>query len=124
MDIANIRAKTRPIEITHPGNGQLLGIRVHLRPMSHDAVQAEIRQQRDDAIAAKGQITDQARAKNTTKLLGAAIESWEWYGEDAVYKGQKPEDKVEAYREVLSELEWMRKQLDVELGNAREFYRD
>lgn len=122
-DISTIVAIERTIDILHPKTGAQIGLRITLRPDSHPKVREASRRAMNDRIAGRGKITAEKLEANRLDLIGSAVESWQWIG-DATFEGEKPEATPDNVRKVLKKLPWLRDQIDKELGETEEFFRD
>lgn len=122
-DIANIKPNERIIEIRHPATDEPLGIRLTIIPNSDPRVKKIIRQITDKSLALRRknkQFTAEEIEQHQTELLLASVTGWDW-GENS-FKGEKPAFTSAKLREVLTELEWLRQQLDEELGDTKSFF--
>lgn len=125
MDLSTISPITREIKILHPKTDQPTGLVIHLLPPSNKKVKAA----RDLAIqeniqAARRRITqsDADKEASAIKQLAPAVESWEWTG-DAQFRGEKPAFNDANLCAVLK-IEWIRNQIDKELGDDAAFFPD
>lgn len=121
MDISGINASTSPVEIRHPGTQELLGLTVHLRPMSDPKVKAVQRRFTNEALRKRNmKITAEQAEASRTDVLVSAVDSWEWAG-DASFNGEQPECTAENIRKLLK-VDWLRDQLDEALGDEAAFF--
>lgn len=112
MDIATLVPKNKTIEITHPGTGENLGIRVVVRSPESDPVREYHRARARDGAAADG-----------AEFAAAVIASWDWYGEDISFKGSKsPKLDAETLRDLFKTLPWFENQIFAPVGDARSFF--
>lgn len=121
-DLSNIVATERTIEIKHPRTGQPVGLSVTLLPDSHPSVRAASRKAMNERLASRSKATAERIEGTRLDMLVAAVGGWEWAG-DLNFRGQKPEARPEAVREVLTSLSWIADQIDSELGDQTEFFR-
>jgi len=122
MDISSIAPKSRTVDITHPVTGEPVGIKFVLLPDSDEKVKKAKRViQNRQLQSRKLNITAEQLEANSLDLLVAAIDSWEWTG-DAEFRGEKPEFTAANVRTVLRDVDWIRKQVDRELGNEEAFF--
>lgn len=123
MDIASIKADSRAVEITHPATGEKLGIRITLLPDTDPKVKKVQREFQNRQFAnRKMKLTAEQLESNTFESLVAAVSGWEWYGEDAVFEGEKPEFSDENVRRVLKKAVFIKEQLLDEFNNREAFY--
>lgn len=125
MDLSNVSPITREIQILHPKTSEPTGLVIRLLPPTHPKVRAA----RDRAIqeniqAARKRVTLSEADKETSavKQLAPAVEGWEWTG-DAEFKGEKLAFN-EANVHAVLKVEWIRNQIDKELGDEAAFFPD
>lgn len=124
MDIASIQATGRPVEITHPVTGENLGVRVTLLPDSDPKVKKVQRElQNRQFEKRKLKLTAEQLEAQSFELLVAAIDGWEWYGEGAVFEGEKPAFTEDNVRRVLKKAVFIREQLAEEFNSREAFYK-
>lgn len=125
MDISVIKSSERIIEILHPASKEPLGIRVTLMSLDDERMKKIKRSILDRRLHLE------ARAKhfkaeeiedNRNALIFSAMTGWEFYGEDATFKGEKPVFNRKNVYAVFDELEWFRDQLDEEIGDTKAFF--
>ena len=121
MDISNIVAAPRTIDIKHPFSGALVGLRVTLRPDSSDEVVAAKRKLINERLQNDVKPTAERIEQNAFALLESAISDWEWQGE-LNFEGAKPELNAVNLRKVLKRLPWVKDQIDIALGNDASFF--
>lgn len=123
MDIATITPSARTVEITHPGTGEPIGLKVELLPDSDDKVQAARRKWLNERMQRNKKITVEAAEAHQLNVIEAAVSGWAWGG-DLTFHGEKPAFSPAVLRKVLKELPWVKSQLDSELGDEAAFFRN
>lgn len=125
MDISKIVPIERAIEIKHPVTGVNVGISVTLMSPDDERLKPVIREINDKALALrqknKNFSIDQVE-ENNMKLMLTTILSWNWYGKDVNFKGEKPEFNSANVKLVLNTLDWFKKQIDEELAETKSFF--
>ena len=125
MDISKIQPIERIIEIKHPVSGADLGISVTLMSPDDERLKPVARMINDKALHLRQRnktFTSAEIEENTMKLMVTTIIDWNWHGKDVTFEGKKPDFTPENVRNVLSKLEWFRKQVDEELSETKSFF--
>lgn len=127
MDISKLKPVERTIEIKHPVTGLNLGVSVTIISPDDERLKAATRAVQDRNLLNRQKnktITTVDVEENTTKLMVAAILSWNWYGKDIDFEGKKPEFTPENVKKILTTpgLEWFRRQIDEELSETKSFF--
>lgn len=121
-DLAEVTPQPREISILSPADGEPTGLVIRLLPMTDSKVKAAQNRNITEARARRStKISQDVIEENGTRILVAAVEGWEWKGE-ATFRGSKPEFNEANLRAVLK-IEWIRKQIDIELGDEAAFFR-
>ena len=129
-DIDSIVSGERTIEMKHPGNGALLGIRVSIMSITDPRMKKIRRQITDERLRLE------ARGKNfkaddiednRNKVTFSAMTGWEWYGKNAdgeqiTFRGTVPEFNRKNVYDVFDSKEWFRDQIDEEIGQEKDFF--
>jgi len=130
MDISDIVAANREIELTHPKNDLPLGIHIELLPMDAKPVKIVERRIRDTIMKAqqKGKPIKSAEIEaNEIELIMAAMVGWRWEADEArdveqpKFDGEIPEFNPKNVRALLRKT-WAREQIDAELGSVADFF--
>lgn len=122
-DLSTVVATTSRLEIRHPSTGELTGLVLHLRPMSHPDVKAVSRKFTNQNLRMQRvKITSEKLDIHRLDLLVTAIERWEWTG-TASWAGEKLELTPENVRKVLK-TDWIRSQADEALGDEAAFFQN
>lgn|SRR5690606_35597947 len=121
MDISNIVATPRIVDIKHPATGAPIGLKITLLPSSAEPVVAAQRRLLNERLQRHTKATAERLEQNGLALLEAAVSDWKWEG-DLTFKGEKPPFNAVNLRKVITELPWIREQLDTELGNDAAFF--
>ncbi len=82
---------------------------------------AQNRMTNERLVKRSHKVTAESIEENGTKLIVSAVDGWEWQ-DDASFNGAKPEFTEANLRAVLK-IDWIRKQLDEELGDEASFFR-
>ena len=111
MDIATLVPQDKTIEITHPGTGANLGIRVVVRSPDSAPVREYHRSRARNGAAA-----------DSAEFAVAVIASWDWYG-DISFKGSKsPKLDTETLRDLFNMLQWFEDQIFAPQIDSRSFF--
>lgn len=124
MDISDIKAGERTIEIVHPKTKEELGIKVHLVSLDDDRVAKTRRKilNRKLQLQSKGKnVKAEEIEENNSEFVFSAMTGWEWNG-DATFRGSKPEFTKDKVFEVFKSLPWFEEQIDAALGDETAFY--
>ncbi len=122
-DLSTIVAAERVIDINHPVNGTATGLRLTLLPETHPKVREAARKALNDRLQGKGKVTAETIEESRLSMLVASIGGWEWKGE-ATFEGDKPDFTDTNLRKVIQRLPWIQDQIDQELGERAEFFRE
>ena len=60
--------------------------------------------------------------QNEITLLASTVTGWDWYGADVTFKGEKPAFSLRNVSAVLSEISWIKKQLNDALDEEKGFF--
>lgn len=121
MDIATVVPQAREVPILHPATEAPIGLVIKLLPMSHPKVKAVSQRIRNSRVTArKLKVTAESLEAEGVEVMVSAIEGWEWQG-DATFQGSKP-DCTEANVRAVLKLEFIRQQIDRELGDDAAFF--
>lgn len=125
LDITDIAAKSRVVEIPRPDNGLPSGILVTLLPPDDPKMRFEKRRIDDSILALRQrnkQLTHDILEANAIALIRAAIADWDWSKSELGFHGSRPEFSRENVTAVLKEVRWFRDFLDSELGDETAFF--
>lgn len=125
MDIANVKAENRTIEIMHPDTEEPVGIRITIRSEYHPSVKAAQRRNLDGQLnSKKAKMTAKQLERNNEALNVACVESWEWYGEGVNYKGdENPPCDADTVEAVFKDAPWIKDQVRKEFDDTAAFFR-
>lgn len=122
MDILNIKAQPRVIEIKHPEAGEAIGLRITVLPESDEKVRRVQRRNLDRQLKdRKSNLTAARIEENTLEVVIASVSDWEWYGE-ANFRGEQPECTEEKVRELFTAAPWIRDQVREEFDDSAAFF--
>ena len=122
MDISEIAPQARAFDILHPGNGEPIGLKVTLLPMTDEKVESARRKIQNRRLSSRStKVTADQLDTEGLELLCASVGGWEWVGE-ATFKGEQPECTPENVRRVLKEAKWIKDQIDREAGYTEAFF--
>lgn len=122
-DISTIQAKLKTLEIVHPASEEKIGLRIVVRPDSHPDVKKAQRKNLDAQLGSRKSKLSAAQVdRNTMALLVAAVDSWEWYGEDTNFEGQKPDCTPENVESVFKKAPWIKDQVREEFDDSQGFF--
>lgn len=122
-DLSTIVAAERAIEIKHPATDEPLGLTINILPESHPRVQEATRKKINERLLSREKVNAERMEADALDQLVSHVSGWKWGG-DLNFHGKKPDFSEQALRQVLKELPWVRRQIDVELGNDAEFFRN
>lgn len=131
MDIASIKPIERTVEITHPGTGAPLGIRVRVMSIEDDRLKKIKRSITDERfkLESKGKsLKSEELEKNGERLLFGATLGWEWYnptGEEAdmpSMNGAVPDYTVRNFNELINTAPWIADQLREAIDETKSFF--
>jgi len=121
MDLSNIKAAERVLEIMHPATGEATGVKLMLRPPTDPKVDAVRRRLINSMLAKKTQKqTADSMEADSIALLSATVADIEFTG-DALWNGEKPAFSAALVKEMLSVV-WLRKQVDEAVGDTEAFF--
>lgn len=123
LDISQIVPKERTVELTHPGTGEKLGITLNL--MSADdprlkRTQRALMDQRSERQRRNKIMTAEEMEAGMIKLLAQTITGWNW-GERK-WKGETPVYSTRTAMQLLTESEWIYKQVNDAVGDVAAFF--
>lgn len=138
MDLNTIKPNERTMEILHPGDKSLLGIRVSILSVSDDRMKKIKRQMADERyrMEQKGKaFKHEIYESNLTELAFAAITAWEWYNptglegdkdfdasKQALFNKEIPPFNKKFAVEIFEALPWFREQIITEIGDTEAFF--
>jgi hypothetical protein len=126
-------AKVKPVEvlldIKLPGTSRSAGVTVQLMSLD-DARMSKLKRSiidRRQKLETKGKtFSAEEIDTNGAEICFASIIGWEWGkdedGDDATFRGEKPEFTRANVMAVFAELPWFREQIDVKLGERESFF--
>lgn len=132
MDISEIKAGPREYEMTHPGTGKPLGIHIQLLPLHHPEVKKVEREIRNEVLKIRQRgkaLTAHEVEDNERRLIGSAVAGWRWEADPArdieqpLWKGEIPEFNASNVKSFIR-VEWVKEQLDGELGDIADFFKE
>ncbi|WP_128370574.1 hypothetical protein [Mesorhizobium sp. M1A.F.Ca.ET.072.01.1.1] len=136
MDISGIQPGERFIEITHPGNGRNIGVRVSIMSINDERMKPLKKQITNERLRLE------ARGKNfkaddiednANELTFKAMTGWQWYkinadgkedekGEQATFNGKVPDFNRASVISVFTKLPWLRNQIDEAISEEKDFF--
>lgn len=121
MDLSDISAHSRTLEIKHPATGNPTGLVLELVPMEDDRVKAVRRKYQNKAM--RGGLSVEDLEEQTFELLAAAIIGWTWNG-DLTWNGEKPKYSTAKVIDVLKSKNgpFIIRQVDKALGDEAGFF--
>lgn len=138
-DLASIQTNDRTIEITHPGSGERIGVRVSLMHIDDERL-AKIKRNITDRrlyLEARGKtFKAEEIEENKNNLLFGAMTGWEWYNptgkpDDEGYDAEaapsfegddQPEFNRKTVTAVLTKLVWFSDQVNEAVGDTKAFF--
>lgn len=125
MDISKIVAEPFKLDITHPTNGQKVGLTLTLLPPSDERVKATERRVNDKLISkrirGKGLKSEEMEA-NGVEYLASAISAIDW-SPDGSLGGEKLTFSLVNVRKLLA-YDFIYKQVDEALAETSNFFRN
>lgn len=129
MDFSTLITNERMIEIVHPKSGEPTGIKVSILAMQDPKLKKIRRRILDDKLRleARGKnFKAEDVEDNVDTLLINAMTGWDWgkdvNGEEATFKGAKPDFTPAKIREVFRTLPWFMNQIDEAVGDEKAFF--
>ncbi len=129
-DIASITSVASvDVPITHPGTGREMGLRIYIRSLNDPAVKPITRRIEDARLklerSRKGGFNSEQIAANAVDIICACVTGWDWYddadGNPGNFDGEQlPFTPVNTRK--LVEIDWLRNQIDIELGDEKRFF--
>lgn len=136
MDISGIQPGERFIEITHPGTGRNIGVRVtimsvqdeRLKPLKKAITNERLRLEARGKNFKADDLED-----NSNELVFKAMTGWQWYkinedgkedakGEQATFGGKVPDFNRANVIAVFNKLPWFRNQIDEAISEEKDFF--
>lgn len=139
VDLATIQTNDRTIEITNPGTGERIGVRVGVMHIDDERL-AKIKRNITDRrlyLEARGKtFKAEEIEENKNNLLFGAMTGWEWYnptgkpGDDGYdaeaapsFDGSDdPEFNRKTVNAVLNKLTWFSDQVNEAIGDTKAFF--
>ena len=131
MDIADIKPIERTVEITNPGTGAPLGIRVRIMSIEDERLKKIKRNITDERfkLDSKGKsLKTEDVERNSNMLLFTASLGWDWYnptgneGDAPTFKGEVPEFNQRNFIDLIQALPWFADQLREEIDETKSFF--
>lgn len=138
MDLSNIKPTERKVEITNPGTGQPLGVRVTVMSIEDERLKKLKREITDESLrlSSKGKaFKSDDLERNSHRLLFAATTGWEWYnptgkeGDDGYdadempdFEGEVPDYNQKNFLAIVKALPWFSEQLREEIDETKAFF--
>lgn len=123
MDLSSVKPVDRRVDIKHPVTREDTGLVFVLKPYSDPSVKAVQRRLANTRLRNGRKITAEQLEDAKLEVLCAAVSGWEWNGE-ATFGGEKLEFNAANVRKVLKSVDWIREQVDEELGDDAAFFGD
>lgn len=127
MDLQNIKPNSRSVDIKHPVTQERIGLTISLRPVADPVVKAAKRKQIDARLSGRGRhkVTAVQLEQSAIEVLVAAISGWTFGtaedGTACTFGGEVLEYNDINVRKLLKH-DWIREQLDEELGDEAAFF--
>ena len=138
MDLTSLKPSSRSIEIKHPVTEEPVGIRIDIVSIDDDRLKKLKRQIIDASqkLQVKGKFFSAVELEqNANLIMFTASEGWKWYNptgkeSDEGYDADAMpsfHDEVPAYNQknfvaLITELPWVRKQLNDEMEETKAFF--
>ncbi|MGB1561546.1 MAG: hypothetical protein ACPHN2_08620 [Sinimarinibacterium flocculans] len=121
MDIANIEAAPRELQIVNPTTHEPIGLTLTLLPSSDDRVRAAARRIQNERLARRAvKVTAEQLEAQGAAMLVAHISGWKW-AEGVTFGGETLAFNEENVRKVLKKA-WIRKQVDDATTDEASFF--
>lgn len=122
MDLSNIKATDREVELRHPATDEGLGMYFQLRSPHSDEVRKAERAWLNKRLAKKKQnLTAESLEAAAEAKIEAAVSGWRFEG-DVEIGGEQPQFSPQALRSLIRDHVWIRQFLDEELGDMAGFF--
>jgi len=120
-----------PLEITHPGTGREMGLRLLLQAIESEAVKPVTRRIENERLklerTRKGGFNSDQLRQNGIDIISACIIGWEWHddasGNAGGFAGEQLAFTPANVKKVL-EVDWLRMQIDRELMDESRFFQN
>lgn len=129
MDLSEVKPQSRSIQIKHPATQELTGLTITLLPSSDERIKAAKRKHLNARLHSRRQkVTAEQIEQASIDIICVAVDGWVWGkdagGEQAAFEGGQPEFSDINLRKVLKKLDWVREQIDEELGDDAAFFQN
>ncbi|AHJ10712.1 hypothetical protein P106B_29 [Rhizobium phage vB_RglS_P106B] len=128
-DLSQLKPAEIILKIKHPATGRLTGVTVTIMSMFDERMKSFVRQIQDQRLRleARGKhFKSEEIEDNGIELAFRAMTDWHWGtdedGEEATFKGKKPEFDKATVKQVLTELPWFKNQIDVAISEEKDFF--
>jgi hypothetical protein len=122
MDLASLVAGKNTVDITHPKTGEPIGLKVTLRSSDAPEVKEVARKHLNDTLMLRGKTPSAEKVEaRALDLMVASVESWEW-APGVTWGNEALECTPANVRRVLKDAPWIKRQLDVALGDEGAFF--
>ncbi len=126
MDISAIAPKTIKHRVLHPGDKTYVGFTIELHSLKSDPVKKIERQIRDKSSRLRGRGFNAKEIEaNTIDVLAAAVAGWTWDNDDAGNPGNwngTALDYLPGNVRIVLQADWLRDQLQEQLGEVSDFF--
>lgn len=120
-----------PFEITHPGTGREMGLRLFLQAIESEAVKPVTRRIENERLklerTRKGGFNADQLRQNGIDIITACVTGWEWYqdadGNPGGFAGEQLAFTPVNVKTVIA-VDWLRTQLDRELMDESRFFQN
>lgn len=129
MDIGKVTSGNGKLVLMFPGTTTPIGLTLEVQPPDTPELKKYVRNQRDKhrALAQRGRPVQTADEERWSREMAiTAVVGWEWTedgdGKPGNWKGEQPDFSKDLLAELV-EIEWIRPQIDVFLGDEKNFFR-
>lgn len=127
MDISVVKPVNREVHIKHPASQERIGLTIVLLPSSDDKIKAAKRRTLNARLhMRRNKITAEQLEVAELDLMVAACKTWAWVddenGKPGSVAGEQPDFNDINVRKLLKEFDWIKDQLNEEIGDDAAFF--
>ena len=122
-DILSIQPVLRTLIVKHPGTGEPVGLEIDFRSLDSDEVQAVERTLKTKALRGGRNTTTVDKLEDGEyAILHAVTAGWRWSNGMTLGGDKNPKLTRENTEKLYRSAAWIKKQLNLEIGNEADFF--